>query len=206
MLSECRVFMQMLGKDVATTECLQACEVLQQMCQLSDSMAMSVLHEGALWRLSCLLMSFRDLLPTRDVPMLTTSPSGGTVAAAAAAAAAVAAASPRAAAAAAAASAAFPQAAGTAAAAARRRAPPTTALAAARAAARACTSLLQRCPQARAPFVAMGGLHATLHLIRDLQVQHPTPCTLHCLAPHCIRYCDQQHAHASPDIYTDSNH
>lgn len=134
----------MLGSSLGSIECLQACEVLQQMCQLSDSMALSVLHEGALWRLSCLLMSFRDLLPS--------PPSDGSPRAAPGAQHGV----PRPS---------SPMQ--------RQRAPPTAAVAAARAGARACTVLLQRCSQARPSFVAMGGLHATMHLLRDLQVSLP---------------------------------
>lgn len=131
--------MQMLQRGIGTTECLQACEVLQQMCQLSDSMATSVLHEGALWRLCCLLMSFRDLLlaPQSDaLPAGVHNTKHAT-----------------------------PQ----------RRPPSTAAVATMRAGARACMVLLQRCAHARVSFVAMGGLHATMHLLRDLQVLCPGP-------------------------------
>lgn len=193
----------MLTEGPASGLTLGACEVLQQMARLTPAVAASILAEGTLWKLVQLLISFQDLLVTP--PELTvhsqrttrrtasvavtrsidsgdtqrTSADGGSAAgrrvsrcASMTVAAAVAALEREQEA--------------------RPALPPLPprAMAVALAVVRTCCVLLEQAPAAQAPFLAMGGVHVLVQLLRELKVW-----SLHsALAPVVTPLCTALHA------------
>lgn len=173
----------MLTEGPASGLTLGACEVLQQMARVTPAVAASILAEGGLWKLVQLLISFQDLLTTP--PELTVHSQRTTRRTASAAvprsidggdsqrasadggSAAVRRVSRCASMTVAAAVAALEREQE-----ARPALPPlpARAMAVAQAVARTCCVLLEQAPTAQAPFLAMGGVHILVQLLRELKV------------------------------------